>query len=91
MSPMTNKIKAEAQEDVPLQEENESSELLVRQPIRGISKMGRTEPEKNIWNVTEVNEYLSTLIRSGYRLQNTFNFGQDSEAFWVMYILVKDG
>jgi hypothetical protein len=89
---MTNKIKAEAQEDVPLQEENESSELLVRQPIRGISMRNVSIPERNIWNVSEVNEYLSNLIRQGYKLQNTFHLGQNpDECYWVMYILVKDG
>jgi hypothetical protein len=88
---MTNKIKAEAQEDVPLQEENESSELLVVQPIRCISKKLATDESQNIWNVADVNKRLSDLIRQGYRLVNALSYGQDLNGFWVMYILVKDG
>lgn len=85
MSPLTPKNKDELQEDAPLQE------LLVRQPIRGISKQNISDPSRNIWNVTEVNEYLSMLIRQGYQLLEAFNFGQDPDAYWVMYVLVKNG
>jgi len=64
----------------------------VKQFMRGISKIGRTNPElqesENVWMVSDVDAYLEALNKSGYDLVDSFFVYNTEKAYYIHYVMV---
>jgi len=63
----------------------------VKQFMRGISKIGRTNPElqesENVWMVSDVDAYLEALNKSGYDLVDSFFVYNTEKAYYIHYVM----
>jgi len=61
----------------------------IYQVVRWISKTNTSAPSANIFSVFDVNQHLNELCSNGFELLNTHYLGENTEAYGVLYILVR--
>jgi len=64
-------------------------ELNAKQFIRVISNRSITDESNNVWNVAEVDAYISKFIDDGYKLANSHYLGPHESGWIMMYVMVK--
>lgn len=57
--------------------------------IRSISRTGISSPDLSFQSVVEVDAEVGAWINAGYKLLNTHFLSENTEAFIVMYVLVR--
>jgi hypothetical protein len=61
----------------------------MHQMTRSISKQGRSIPETGEFPIATIDAHVAEWLKKGYELLTTHYLGENTEAYLMLYILVK--